>query len=122
MQGTDKMRLMATTTLLVIGVTIFGTPAVARCPGDTQMEMNACAAEDYKRADAKLNAAYRRLAKTPELIATERDWIKYRDTTCANETADYRGGSMESMVYSECMAEKTEERIAVLNEMANERR
>ena len=116
------MRLMATTTLLVIGVTIFGTPAVARCPGDTQMEMNACAAEDYKRADAKLNAAYRRLAKTPELIATERDWIKYRDTTCANETADYRGGSMGVHGLLRMYGGKNRRRIAVLNEMANERR
>jgi len=88
--------------------------ACAACPGANQQEMNQCAEADYQKADAELTKVYAKLDKTPELRAAERAWIAYRDAECTYETADNRGGSMEPMIYSGCMATMTKQRIAVL--------
>jgi len=99
---------------------MFAQDAFARCPGDTQTEMNICASADYKHADTELTTAYHELAQTPELIATERAWIAYRDAECAYEFGFYQGGSMAPMVYSMCMTRLTNERTAVLKMDATE--
>jgi len=58
-----------------------------------QMELNYCADRDFQAADKKLNATYRKLLdasdpKERELLKTaERNWIAYRDSECAYETA-----------------------------------
>ena len=88
--------------------------AWADCPGVTQADMNQCAAADYRKADAELTRAYRKLEKTPELRAAERAWIAYRDADCAYEAANDRGGSIAPMVTSMCLTARTRERIAVL--------
>ena len=70
----------------------------------TQLEINLCAAEDYKKADAELNrqwaataallrgqdkAAYApkdgRPGYYPALLEAQRAWIKYRDLQCRVE-------------------------------------
>ena len=82
-----------------------------------QMEMNYCADRDFQAADRKLNAAYRKLLgasdpKERELLKTaERNWIAYRDSECAYETAGSEGGSIQPMEYSICLTQKTEAHI-----------
>jgi uncharacterized protein YecT (DUF1311 family) len=82
-----------------------------------QMELNYCADQGYKSADKKLNALYRKLIdaaepKERELLKTaERNWIAYRDSECALETAGSEGGSIAPMEYSMCLTEKTEAHI-----------
>lgn len=100
--------------LVAIGVTSFGTAALARCPGDTQSEMNQCSAEDYKRADADLTKAYHKLEKSAGLITAERAWIAYRDAECAYETSSVEGGSMAPLVNATCMTQLTKERTSIL--------
>jgi uncharacterized protein YecT (DUF1311 family) len=56
---------------------------------NTQIEMNTCAAEQYKAADAKLNETYQNALK--RAAPTQRDllkkaqisWITLRDADCA---------------------------------------
>jgi uncharacterized protein YecT (DUF1311 family) len=85
-----------------------------------QMELNYCADRDFKSADKKLNALYRKLrggadAREQELLgAAERNWLAYRDSECAVETAESEGGSIAPMEYSICLTEKTEARIKEL--------
>ena len=85
-----------------------------------QMELNACAERDFEAADKKLNAVYRKLldgaeAKEKEMLKTaERNWIAYRDSECAYETAGSEGGSIQPMEYSECLTQKTEAHIKEL--------
>lgn len=101
-----------------------------------QSEMNACAAIDFERADAELNAEYRlaiaharasdreESGRRPEgddrsgdeatLREAQRAWVAFRDAHCRLEGYEARGGSMESMRYDGCRAEITRARIAQL--------
>ena len=90
--------------------------AQAACPGDTQMEMNDCAGQDFDKADKQLNQAYKRLEKTPELIAAEKAWIVFRDAECKYQAQAVEGGSMQPMVYANCMQSLTEDRIKQLQQ------
>jgi len=55
----------------------------------TQMDMNICAGQDFKRSDALLNQAYKqKMAQlSPEqqtkFKAAQRSWIAFRDNDCA---------------------------------------
>ena len=100
----------------------------------TQLELNVCASQDYKAADAALNAAYKKAMASMKdtdsylpkgeknaadaLLAAQRAWIDYRDKACEAETFQVKGGSMEPMIYAECMTRITRERSAALDELA----
>ena len=66
----------------------------------TQTDMNICAFQDYQRADAKLNAAYKKRvaslekAQLERLRTAQRAWIAFRDAQCRYEAGVYEGGSM----------------------------
>ncbi len=83
----------------------------------TQAEMNACAGIAYQNADRKLNQVYQQLlpklstSRKQKLITAQRAWIRFRDSSCDFERSEVAGGSMEPMMYSNCMASVTEERI-----------
>jgi uncharacterized protein YecT (DUF1311 family) len=82
----------------------------------TQSEMNICASIAYQNADRKLNQVYRQLlpklsaARKQKLISTQQAWIKFRDSSCEFETSAYEGGSIAPMIYSNCLADVTEQR------------
>ena len=82
----------------------------------TQAEMNACADKDYKTADAELNQTYQFLrSQQPNsgkqaLEAAEAAWISFRDLDCAFAGSQFEGGSVEPMVYSGCMSNRTKTR------------
>lgn len=95
-------------------------PALAACPGETQVEMSACAAAAAKAADTRLNAAYARLQLTPELKSAERAWIAFRDAQCAYEASVYEGGSIQPMTYSLCLERVTKARTAELAALAQD--
>lgn len=101
----------------------------------SQSEMNACAAIDFERADAELNAEYRRAvahARASDreesarlegddrpgdeatLREAQRAWVGFRDAHCRLQGYEARGGSMESMLYDGCRAELTRARTAQL--------
>lgn len=112
-------------------------PAPACDSNAVQMQLNACAAEEYRRADAELNAqwaitaddmrlrdretaAFRsdgRPGYFDQLLAAQRAWLAYRDAHCASEGYQARGGSMESMLVSFCMASLTRTRTAQLQDL-----
>lgn len=101
----------------------------------TQAVMNYCAAQDFRRADAELNALWNKViadAREAEkdyrsyntnknderpssdivLRNAQRAWLKFRDNHCAWEAyGEARGGSMEPMVYESCRARLTAERL-----------
>lgn len=66
------------------------------CAGDTT-DMNICAFQDYQRADAKLNAAYKKRvaslekAQLERLRTAQRAWIAFRDAQCRYEAGVYEG-------------------------------
>jgi len=103
-------------------VALLATVAVSKaaCPGDTQTEMNQCAAADYKRADAELTSIYNQLKHTPQLKAAERAWIAYRDTECVYEHHATPEGSMYIMEEMLCKMEVTKQRINTLENALKE--
>ena len=101
----------------------------------TQLEMNACAEQDWMAADADLNAAYgAALAVMQDLDAAlprsargaeanlrkaQRAWITYRDAACAAEGYAMRGGSAEPLLIYGCRARLTAERTQNLILLSN---
>lgn len=82
----------------------------------TQSEMNICASIAYQNADRKLNQVYQQLlpklsaAHKQKLISAQQAWIKFRDSSCEFERSAYEGGSLAPMIYSNCLADVTEQR------------
>jgi uncharacterized protein YecT (DUF1311 family) len=104
-----------------------------------QPDLNACAYQEYERADAALNAQWkltvaamkeqdrgfdRTYDKRPgyydTLLAAQRAWLTYRDQHCAVEGYTMRGGSAEPMVISGCLAQLTQARTAELKSLIEE--
>jgi uncharacterized protein YecT (DUF1311 family) len=98
-----------------------------------QSEMNFCANKDYEAADKELNAIYKKtmaamkdtdkelgainenyVGAVDALKKAQRAWIDYRDGQCELAGFEARGGSMEPMLVSGCLADLTKKRTAEL--------
>ena len=113
LKGTNmRASLLSIFLALIAGIFSFSA-AQAACPGDTQMEMNSCAASDYSRADEELNTVWRKLPKSKELLASQRAWIAYRDAECSFRKAQFEGGSIAPLIYSSCLSELTKQRTKI---------
>lgn len=103
-----------------------------------QQDMNICAAHEFDRADAALNAQWRitrdlmkardaesdfpdwdkRPGYFDQLLAAQRAWIAYRDAHCASEGFEARNGSLEPLLVSTCKTHLTEQRTQQLRSLA----
>ena len=99
----------------------------------TQIDMTQCADQEYKAADARLNAAYgpaidymasidasldpAEQGAQAALRDGQRAWMTFRDATCAAEGYMVHGGSMEGMVVVQCNTRLTLARAADLEAM-----
>jgi uncharacterized protein YecT (DUF1311 family) len=85
-----------------------------------QMELDYCAGQDFKTADAKLNALYQALMAKYDtnnqalLRNAQEKWLAWRDAECAYETELTWGGTIHSMMQTECDTDKTNTRIEEL--------
>jgi uncharacterized protein YecT (DUF1311 family) len=85
----------------------------------TQTEMNACAAQNNQKADARLNALYRQITgrlkddsdATKALVAAQRAWISFRDAECAFVGSKTAGGSVNPAIVAQCKTGLTELRV-----------
>lgn len=100
---------------LVFGLLCSG--AMAACPGQTQSEMNDCAAADYQRADAALNAAWGPAKSYAEsagigaqLLDAQRKWIAFRDAACLAEADLFAGGLIRPLMWFTCLTRLTQRR------------
>lgn len=106
-----------------------------------QQAMNLCAARDFARADAALNAQWQRTRAVMKerdaqwsrynardrdarpgffatLLEAQRAWLEYRDAHCRGEGYFARGGSLEPLLVSTCKTALTEARTRQLRELA----
>lgn len=102
-----------------------------------QIEMNICAHRDFLEADADLNAQWKITADKMRaldegayviddgrpgyfaaLLEAQRAWLAYRDAHCATEGYWARGGSMEPLLVSGCLAALTTARTEQLRQLA----
>lgn len=87
---------------------------------NTQTEMNQCAAVQYQAADKKLNETWQQALKRASgqqqelLKKAQQAWISLRDADCAFLASGAEGGSMQPMLISQCMTDKSVEREAFL--------
>lgn len=101
-----------------------------------QQEMNWCAAQDFHKADAALNAQWKltsaemkarderdgkqtdgRPGHFTTLLSAQRAWLKYRDAHCDLGGYLFRGGSMEPLLVATCRTDLTEARTRQLKDL-----
>jgi uncharacterized protein YecT (DUF1311 family) len=110
------------------------SPAQAACSdANSEAEMYDCAARDLELADGELNAIWpsvrnamkawdERLSDYADAKGTanetilkgQRAWIDYRDSTCRLSGFESRGGTMESLIVTNCLADLTQRRVGEL--------
>ena len=90
----------------------------------SQQEMNAEAAESFKKADKELNEVYAKvLANLDEeakenLKKSQRAWVAWRDAEAAfRADAEARGGSMWPLIHEGVRGRLTKERVKSLKEL-----
>ena len=109
------------------------------CPNaKSQLDLNDCYGNLYQSADAQLNATYNNIVgfvkknlllaqhddnaalithnetSLNKLLAAQRAWLAYRDANCDSIKFQYEGGSIQPMIWSQCMADATQQRITTL--------
>lgn len=95
-----------------------------------QQEMNWCAGEEFREADAALNVQWKQTAAAMKardaedapgyfatLLDAQRAWLKYRDAHCTSAGYLFRGGSMEPLLVATCRTRLTQERTKQLNDL-----
>jgi len=102
----------------------------------TQADMNQCAADDYRKADAAMNAQWAETraamlawdkaspasdnnGAAKRLLASQRAWLAYRDAACDVEGYSVEGGSMQPLIVSSCLAELTMRRTEELKSLGS---
>ena len=109
------------TTLILLAAAAAGCANVS-----TQADMSRCAASQFARADAVLNAQWRRTlavnrGRSGKLIAAQRAWIAFRDAECEAEAAGSIGGSIHSVDVAACRSRLTKGRTSQLAAIAEGR-
>jgi len=130
-----KNVLMATVICVTAGISM---PVAAQEPNckepQTQADMTICAGKDYEKADKQLNVEYQKLRKllterdkaadadgkgaADALVTAQRAWVAFRDANCALSGFQARGGSMEPMLISSCLAEMSTKRADDLRQLS----
>jgi uncharacterized protein YecT (DUF1311 family) len=106
----------------------------------SQVDLNQCYAEQYRKVEASLNVYYQKVVEAIEkdlgdaqnkqdegqskyeeqaiqkLKASQKAWVEYRDLNCDAAKFEVSGGSMSPMVWAGCMALVTEHRISDLKD------
>ena len=100
-----------------------------------QMQMNDCAGDDLKQADADLNATWQQLLQAMKqhgtdpsaLVAVERQWLDYRDAQLnaayplsPSENPREKYGSMYPMEWAELTALLTRQRTKILQTLMDD--
>ncbi|MEE9986485.1 MAG: lysozyme inhibitor LprI family protein [Agrobacterium pusense] len=137
METGRKNVFMATVICVTAGISM---PVAAQEPNckepQTQADMTICAGKDYERADKKLNVEYQKLRKllterdkaadadgkgaTDALVTAQRNWVAFRDANCALSGFQARGGSMEPMLISSCLADMSGKRAEELKALTDQ--
>ena len=107
----------------------------AECnPAGTQLELNACAADDFEIADKELNEVYSELLRVrgddevfvQKMRTAQKAWIAFRDAelealfACADSNPRICWGSMYPMSYLSEKARLTRERTQALRTILRE--
>lgn len=133
----SRFRLAAFASLLVLGAgalpaaaqdkgladRILSRPAATKaadCNSPVLSDLEQCAVQRFRAADAELNRVYRDIGGDPRnreiLLSAQRTWLAYRDATCAWEQDLRRDGREALLNAIACLANVTEARAAYLQQ------
>ncbi|MEG3087387.1 lysozyme inhibitor LprI family protein [Sphingomonas sp. PB4P5] len=105
---------------------------IAAAPVQTQAAMNRTSSASYGQADAAMTAQWKRtyaymkgrdaqdrsrgggFGYAAALLASQRAWLKFRDTQCVMAGGEFAGGSAQGMAMATCKTRLTRERTAQL--------
>jgi uncharacterized protein YecT (DUF1311 family) len=110
---------------------------IACNPGGNTMEMAQCEIEALEQANRVLNETYARLIKRAKTLDSDLDptesdgavnrlreaqraWVAWRDLECPMRSMINRGGSIERILFPACLAQLTDERTKVLEDVEKE--
>ena len=105
---------------IIIGITSL---AAALLNAQSMMEMKRDARKDLAKADAELNAVYKKALATRSekgaaaLREAQRAWIIFRDKTAEAYGAGEEGGSLEGLMFINCSEALTRSRTKELKEL-----
>ncbi|WP_407411307.1 lysozyme inhibitor LprI family protein [Acinetobacter sp.] len=91
-----------------------------------QTDLNMCTAQEYKKADQKLNKLYQAYtaklsrAERKQFTAIQKSWVNYKDKDCQYAAQNYKDGSIYPLLINSCLTEKTEDRIDDLEDYLQE--
>lgn len=120
--------------VLTLAPTLSAAQEIDCAQAMAQVELTFCAEQDWQRADADLNDAYKaalalmrqidaglaadQQGAEAHLRAGQRAWVSFRDEACAAEGYVMHGGSAEPMVIYGCRAGLTRQRAEGLWQLA----
>ena len=136
-QPLTSAKHMPTLAVMLVVLALAAGPAQAEGPTCNllggQGELNACAADNFKAADARLDEVYARAVTKAQgwdaeldpdqkgaeksLREAQRAWITYRDETCNAESYRFYRGSVRPMFRLSCKTRVTDVRTEELREM-----
>ncbi len=118
---------------------LFAAAAQGGCANaTTPIDMNRCGQVAWQRADAAMTrewqASYAAMKArdaanssrgggfgyAAAALASQRAWLKFRDTQCVLEAGRYAGGSMQPLARSNCLERLTKERAQQLRDLHRE--
>jgi uncharacterized protein YecT (DUF1311 family) len=88
----------------------------------SNFELQQCAAVAFREQDAALNKVYARAVaslgakSTEDLRQAERLWLQWREHHCLWDSARYEGGSLQPVVFADCLVSVTEARVKQLED------
>jgi uncharacterized protein YecT (DUF1311 family) len=102
--------------VLLLLALVAGAPAPYTCTQEKTDDLIGCAYSKFKRADAALNAQWKRMGKGPELMKAQRAWVAFRNAECEAESpASPEGREYPVYIYL-CQAELTDQRTKQLHD------
>ena len=80
------------------------------------VDLRECLNWQLIRSDAELNMIWKSLpnAVTKELLPAQRKWIAHNDTSCAEASQEYEGGTFAEISQLDCQLKFTAERVEFL--------
>lgn len=109
--------------LPLLSAFLFAFSLASIASAQSQQEMNAQAAEEFKKADKELNQVYAKvLAELDDeakerLKKSQRAWVAFRDAEADfRADAEARGGSMWPLIHEGARSSLTKDRVKALRE------
>jgi len=118
-----KALLVAVTVVLLSGTAVRAQDQKIDCTSRSlnMMQLDQCAGREFRAAEATLDALYLSMmakydAPNRALFeAAQRSWRAWRDAECEYETNGTAGGSINSMIQTQCRTAKTNGRLKELD-------